>query len=73
VGIEILLMSSSTLVPVYHIGRLYASISSLNHAHYTLRLLHYFYVCDVIFVKSSYITFSNSWRTVCTGIRVHAL
>jgi len=35
-------MSSSTLVPVYqYIGRLYASNSSNNHAHYTLRLIHH--------------------------------
>jgi len=32
-----LLMLSSTLVPVYqYIGRLYASISSISHAHYIL-------------------------------------
>jgi len=33
-------MSFATLVPVYHhIGRLHASISSINHAHYILRLI----------------------------------
>ena len=45
-------MSSSTLVPVYQfIGRLYASISSINHAHYILCL-----ICDMVVVKSLYIT-----------------
>jgi len=34
-------MSSSTLVPVYqYIGLLFASISSINHAHYILRLIN---------------------------------
>jgi len=37
-------MSSSTLVPAHHIGRLYASISSINHAHYILRLVRFFYI-----------------------------
>jgi len=33
-------MSFTTLVPVYHdIGRLHASISSINHARYILRLI----------------------------------
>jgi len=45
-------MSSNTLVPVYHTGRLYASIRSTNHAHYILRLVRFFYICDVIVVKS---------------------
>jgi len=34
-------MSSSTLVPVYRIGRQYASISSINHEHYILRLVRF--------------------------------
>jgi len=42
-------MSSSTLVPVYNIGRICASILSINHADYILRL--------VIVVKPLYITF----------------
>jgi len=37
-------MSSSTIVPAHHTGRLYASISSMNHAHYTLRLVRFFYI-----------------------------
>jgi len=35
-------MSSNTLVPAHHIGRLYASILSINHAHYILRLVRFF-------------------------------
>ena len=51
-------MSSSILLPVYHyIGRLYASISSINHAHYILRLVRYFYIYDVVHVYGLYITF----------------
>jgi len=37
-------MSSSTIVPAHYIGRLYASISSMNHAHYALRLVRFFYI-----------------------------
>jgi len=35
-------MPSSTLVPVYqYIGRLYAFISSINHAHYTVEFAEF--------------------------------
>jgi len=37
-------MSSNTLVPAHHISCLYASISSINHARYTLRLVRLFYI-----------------------------
>jgi len=37
-------MPPSTLVPAHHIGRPYASISSINHAHYVLRLVRFFYI-----------------------------
>jgi len=52
-------MLSSTLVPVCHyIGRLYAYISSINHAHCILRLISCFYICDYVgVVKDLYITF----------------
>jgi len=46
-------MSSTTLVPdLSDIRRLYAFISSINHAHYILRLVRCFYICDVVVVKS---------------------
>jgi len=51
-------MLPSTLVPVCHyIGRLFASISSINHAQYILHLASCFYICNVVVVKSLYITF----------------
>jgi len=50
-------MSSSTLVLVYHyIGRLYASISSINHIQY-IALDNSFYICDAVVLKSLHITF----------------
>jgi len=54
-------MSSSTLVPVYqYILRLYASISSINHALYSLYCITFdqcFYKCDVVAETSLCITF----------------
>ena len=62
-------MSSSTLVPVHHIGRLCAFISSINHAHCILRFVRF--LC--ILWRDSCENISTSWRTVCIGIQVHAL
>jgi len=62
--------SFSTLVPVYYyIWRQHSSISSNNHAHYILRLVRCFYICDVADVKSLYTT---CLRTVSIDIQVHA-
>jgi len=51
-------MPSSTLVPGYdYIGWLYASVSSINHVHYILRLVICFYICNVVVVQSLHIEF----------------
>jgi len=52
-------MSSSIFVPAHHIGRLCASIWSINHAHCILRLVRFFYIlrrnsCEIFqFMKNS--------------------
>jgi len=40
----------STLVRFHYIGRLYGSISLINHARYILRLRSCFYICDYVVV-----------------------
>ena len=56
-------MSSSTLFPVYHIGRLLFHQSTMRNDATSLQIIETvafdkgFYTCDVAVVKSLYITF----------------